>query len=257
MATLKDLDFPVEKQEIFDKRGKSIPHRRAIVRTDTGEALAIVSPYYQLKTHVDTLGPIIARLGKAWEVTKVKVESDGARSYVKMVNTQQSVKVDGHDISPLLTLSNSYDRTKKLGANVGFFRFECSNGLVVPLEGFPSMKFKTSHFGNVQDKFDDLLKRIGMFTENVPALVAQYSQLTDKVVSAQKAQDVLREILGENKLKQVLWYWEGHGKGLNGNPTAWNLYNAVSEYLSNDYVGQEHLSNEYNTRALRALIDLK
>jgi hypothetical protein len=256
-TTLEALAFPVAMQEIFDNEGRAIPQFRAIRRTDTGHTLSIVSPHYKLKSHLDALNPLIQKLGSEWEVTQVKVESEGAKAYVKAVNPNYAVKVDGHDIVPQLLLSNSYNRTKRLGADIGFWRVICSNGLKVPLEGFPALNFGTTHIGDVNDKFEDLLKRIGLFTGAVPQLVSQYATLTDKKVSKDQATDILEEILGKKKLDKVLWYWEGNGKGLNGNPTAWNLYNAVSEYLSNDYQGAEHLSTEYNVKTLQKLLSLR
>lgn len=256
-TTLEALDFPVAMQEIYDIEGKSLPNFRAIRRLDTGSSLAIVSPHYKLKTHREALDPLIERLGSDWEVTNVKVESNGSKAYVKAVNAHFGVQVDGHEVVPQLLLSNSYNRTKRLGADVGFFRVICSNGLKVPLEGFPALNFGTTHIGDVNDKFEDLISRLGIFTGAVPELVDQYSSLLDKKVSKDQATDILEEILGKKKLDKVLWYWEGNGKGLNGNPTAWNLYNAVTEYLSNDYQGAEHLSSDYNVKVLQKLLSLR
>lgn len=254
-SILDALDFPVAKVDLYDSEHSKVNGYQAIKRLDTNDVLAIVTPLYKLVPHVEAFAPVLAVLGEEWEVTQVKVETNGARAYVKAVNPKYAVNVGGHEIIPQLVIPNSYNRTMKLRADVGFFRIICSNGLKVPLEGFPQLNFKTRHWGEVGQRQAEWLKQIHLFTEQVPELVKTYSALTDKIVPEEKAKDILLEILGEKKLEKVLWYWL-NGKGQDGRPTAWALYNGVTEYLSNDWSGAEHLSSETNMRVLNTLLKL-
>jgi len=125
------FDFEVKRERLMGPNNIDT-HTDLIYRPDTSTSLGIVSEDYQLVTHKDVVGTIneiISELKLAPEVERSGVTKGGARLYHSLVfPTMRWEPRVGDKFDPVITVVNSYDRTRSLGLVFGTKRLSCSNG---------------------------------------------------------------------------------------------------------------------------------
>lgn len=148
-------DFPVSLVPVFHRRGdaaKDIPHRRAVVRTDTGETLAVVSDRYQLVPHqriLDVVAQALEPLDVGPVPRGVYVDRNGARMRALFKFPALTKPVVRDDtVCPCLKIHNTYDGTSRIGIHIGAFRFVCTN-LAVGGGGVFAGGFMACHMGEI------------------------------------------------------------------------------------------------------------
>lgn len=169
-------DFPVSLQPVFhdgqDGR-RPIPTRRAIVREDTGEAIAVVSNRYTLVPHtkiLDLVEQAIEPLDVGPVPRGIYVDRQGARMRAVFKFPALARPVLGRDeICPCLQVRNTYDGTARIAVHIGAFRFVCTN-LAVGGGGVFAGGFVSIHAGeipieNMADQLADYLTRFGQIVE--------------------------------------------------------------------------------------------
>lgn len=176
-------DFPVTLQPVFhdgaDGR-RLVPARKAVVRGDTGEAIAVVSDRYTLVPHariIDLVEQAIAPLDVGLVPRGVYVDRHGARMRAIFKFPALTRTVLGRDeICPCLQLRNTYDGTSRIAVHIGAFRFVCTN-LAVGGGGAFAGGFMSVHAGEIQiekvaeqlaeylTRFDQIVRLYGHWTE--------------------------------------------------------------------------------------------
>lgn len=146
-------DFAVTLQPVFWGEGsKPIPNRRAVVREDSGEAIAVVSDRYALVPHTRVLN-VIERAIEPLDVGSaprgIYVDRRGAqmRALYKFPTLAKPIK-GGDDICPCLQVRNTYDSTARISVHIGAFRFVCTN-LAVGGGGAFAGGFVSIHAGEI------------------------------------------------------------------------------------------------------------
>lgn len=189
-------DFSVVLRPVFHdgtEGRKLIPARRAIVREDSGEAIAIVSDRYTLVPHTRIL-ELIEEAIRPLDVGPVPrgiyVDHSGARmrAIFKFPALTSSV-LGGDDICPCLQVRNTYDGTARIAVHIGSFRFVCTN-LAVGGGGVFAGGFVSIHAGDIPiekmaDQLADYLTRFGQ-------IVRLYRQWSEKRVEPARLESVLR-----------------------------------------------------------------
>jgi hypothetical protein len=256
---LKLLDFPVERRPIYlatdsERTGhevKEIDGHVAIVRPDSGAVLGLVSDQYKLVTHKQSLDPYLDKLGReGWTVNEVRLERAGAKAYVELHNKHEvkAVRV-GDPVGKRLLLWNTYDGTTAVAAQGGYFVLICLNGATAPAGFLTGSSIR--HSGDPFRLIDESAEKFGHQFEEVIDL---YRGLADKVVSPEISRAVIQEVCGIRKLDLVTAYWK---RGHNGSDaaTAWNLYNAITKYLTHDFGGQIAVREAKNRDAVDLLVN--
>src|SRR5439155_22516684 len=136
-ATVVDgnpADFPISLQPVYYDRQEGrrpIPARRAIVREDTGEAIAVVSNRYTLVPHIrilDLIEQAIGPLDVGPVPRGIYVDRQGARMRAIFKFPALASPVLGRDeICPCLQVRNTYDGSARIAVHIGAFRFVCTN----------------------------------------------------------------------------------------------------------------------------------
>ncbi len=168
-------DFPVSLEPVFHRSGESpnpIPNRRAVVRQDTGKAIAVVSDRYQLVPHqriLDVVDQALKPLDIGPSPRGVYIDRAGARmrALFKFPGLAKPV-VEPDSICPCLKIHNTYDGTSRIGIQIGAFRFVCTN-LAVGGGGVFAGGFLSAHLGEVP-------------LEEVAARLASYLLAFDDIV---------------------------------------------------------------------------
>lgn len=170
-------DFPVELRPVrFVGQGEAtheIGDRRAVVRTDTEQALAVVSASYTLVTHQTLLSAMddaIADLDAGPVPRGLYVDRDGAQMRALYKFPALAERLAGRDeICPCVQLRNTYDGTSRVMVSIGAFRFVCTN-LAVGGGGVFAGGFMAVHKGEipiegVADQLTDFLRRFAAIAE--------------------------------------------------------------------------------------------
>ncbi len=163
-------------EPVFHRPGdafKPVTNRRAVVRTDTGEPLAVVSDRYRLVPHqriLDVVEQALVPLDIGPAPRGVYVDRSGARmrALFKFPTLEQPI-VGDDTICPCLKIHNTYDGTSRIGIHIGAFRFVCTN-LAVGGGGVFAGGFLSAHMGEIP-------------LEEVAAQLASYLVAFDQIVA--------------------------------------------------------------------------
>lgn len=176
-------DFPVTLRPVFhDGPGdrRPIPNRRAIVREDTDQAIAVVSNRYTLVPHARILD-LVEQAIQALDVGPVPrgiyVDHQGARMRALFkFPALASPVLGGDEICPCLQVRNTYDGTARIAVHIGAFRFVCTN-LAVGGGGVFAGGFVSIHAGEIPiEKMADQLAQYLMRFDQIVWLYRQWSE---------------------------------------------------------------------------------
>lgn len=185
-----DFEFDVARERLKLASGIDT-NVDALVRQDTGEFLAAVSPKYSITTHKKANAfaeKLFERSGLNVNSGNIAVNKSGTRFMREFRLTDSSfipgsVKSTARDYSgntdtfiPTLLLRNSYDRSSALDFTFGAFRMVCCNGMILP-----STIVKTLRFKHVEEPdFDYIASEIH---EGLEQTVAGYKELYERLNS--------------------------------------------------------------------------
>jgi hypothetical protein len=127
-------NFPVALRPVYSdglEGREPIRARRAIVREDTGEAIAVVSDRYALVPHsriLDVVEEAIRPLDVGPVPRGIYVDRRGARMRALFKFPALARAIVGDDeICPCLQIRNTYDAASRITVHIGAFRFVCTN----------------------------------------------------------------------------------------------------------------------------------
>lgn len=176
-------DFAVTLEPVFHEgpNGRQlIPARRAIVREDTGQAIAVVSDRYTLVPHtriLDVVEEAIKPLDVGPVPRGIYVDRLGARMRAIFKFPALAQPVLGEDsICPCLQVRNTYDGSSRVMVHIGAFRFVCTN-LAVGGGGAFAGGFVSIHAGEIPiDKMADQLADYLTRFDQIVCLYRQWSE---------------------------------------------------------------------------------
>lgn len=230
-AVLKALNFKVEKEQAFTKDGKKIPGM-VVVRQDTRTPLSWVGDSYGLVPHSVVIEPILASLGKEFELKKTVIERDGRRVSVGILGREEFAITKGDNLRLKAEFINSLDRTQSFKLVVGAFRLLCSNGSGIFLDGY-TLDIRESHTKRVGEIINGLNFKtaLGDIVGKFRDTIKQLKPLTERKVTDDDAKRLIDVYIGKKSVDEVLGLWTA-GRGQSGEKTAWALFNGASQYLT-------------------------
>jgi len=252
--TLDALNFTAKLDKVYDGKGQELDGYRQILRTDTGACLSIVSDQYKLVEHREAMFPAVDALGRdGWKVKASRVERAGASAFVELERRDASIKVVGELVGQRVMLRNSYDKSSSLTLTFGALVLKCHNGAVVPGKG--SFGFHSHHTGDVNDRLGQMLKSYkGIEAALGTRMLETYSQL-DKLVPSSIGREIIKRSLGERQQDTVAKYWNT-GIGRDGELSAWNLYQGITQFLTHDFNGSWDRRERLNGQALGMITEV-
>lgn len=200
------IEFEVLLNGIYDRQGRKIPGHKAVVRSDTGDTLAVHSDKYSLvpyQVHFDAFEKAIAKSGL--NTTNLRIGTDltnnGARIFRQYLFPDHMVEVNSgrHGMRPVamrIVMFDSYDGSSKFRGMTGAFDFVCANQSVSGKE-IDSIGFK--HVGEMADKIDAAAEQLSgsaqRFIEEIERLKVwpridlknvEFSELVDAMPQSNK-----------------------------------------------------------------------
>lgn len=207
---------------------REIPNRLAVVREDTGEALAIVSDRYTFVPHqriLDVMEEAIAGLDCGPVPRGIYVDRRGARMRAVFKFPSMARELQrGDEVCPCVQVANTYDGTSRLHVSIGAFRFVCTN-LAVGGGGVFAGGFMAVHAGDIP------VETVG---QQLTEYLSRFSRIVETYrfwIDAPCPDDLLREALSGIRpfhLKR-LWQRIGYPPG-----TVFGAYNAATAYATRE-----------------------
>ena len=188
-----DLFFPVRTVPVYaalrfpgGERFRPVPGKQAIVNCATDEVISVVSSDYHIVTNRDALeyGQQCCRAAfpgagpREWRVLQAHTSATKGSCQIDLVHPASALDFGGPVVDgdpdaygPFVRVTNSYNRSRALRFEIGFIRWICSNGMLVPES---SIKFSFDHstpkiaervafkvrensFRELREKFQDFL----------------------------------------------------------------------------------------------------
>lgn len=244
---LKAVSFPVELRPVYQKSGEhfiTIPDKRAVVRKDTDECLAVNSDQYKLMPYAEDTMPLLEalekrggifrdRAGRGVRQSPVRVESGGRRMWLETVFPEYAVRIGQDNIMPRLVLGNSYDASLAKRVIDGFWQGSCQNiGALHPrglMMGTGGRNYTRRHIGFVDSDAEATGHYIEDFLSGFEKQGLEFQRMAECEVDETSANDIWLEMAGSRFTDK--YPIEG------GELNAWMLYSKVTNYLTFDYKG--------------------
>lgn len=192
-------DFPVVLRPLYHGERddpQAIDSRKAIVREDTGQAIAVVSNRYVLVPHtriLDIVEKAIQPLDVGPVPRGIYVDSQGARMRDIFKFPALSQKVAGDDdICPCLQVRNTYDGTARIALHIGAFRFVCTN-LSVGGGGAFAGGFLSIHTGEIP--IEKMAEELTSYLSRFASIVELYRAWSGIRPEPEQLEAILRRVL--------------------------------------------------------------
>jgi phage/plasmid-like protein (TIGR03299 family) len=245
------LDFIVEARGIaFEHNGawQSTARGQATVRTDTGAVLGIVGPSYTVVQNaqaLDVLRPAVEELGLTIAVAGAL--QGGATGWA-LAQLPQSVDVTGtgDTVNGYALFRWSHDGSVGIVGDLTPVRVVCQNTLNAAINSrSQAAVVRVRHTASAERKLDEAARVVTKLTESLIATGETFTQLANYRLSAREVVAYIEAVFPQDgdKLSDVVkarrstvaqLLESGVGAELaspGGVPTAWGVYNAVTEYF--------------------------
>jgi len=243
------LDSPVHFKA--DTRGPlgsihTYPEQRVLYRSDTKEALSVVSKRYQIVQPRD----VIEFYRDLTEVSGYELETagvlKGGRKFWALARTGMDFSLKGRDlVNGYLLLATSCDGTMATTATPTTVRVVCNNTLTVAVNGAPRA-IKVPHntvfqpdvvkqdLGIAVSQWDDFMYQMRLLSQRKVSWKEAMAYFMGVVSEIDEHEPLPEKLPNERGLKRVQELFDGAGRGSDlesAQGTAWGMLSAVTEYV--------------------------
>lgn len=228
---------------------ETFPEQKVVFRSDTREALSVVSSRYQ----VVQPGEILEFYRDLTEISGFELETagvlKGGRKFWALARTGQSTSLKGGDmVNGYLLLATSCDGTLATTATPTTIRVVCNNTLSMALQGAPAA-IKVPHrsrfeaqavkqqLGIAVGQWDTFMYRMRLLSERKVKSHEALAYFLRVVCESDPGNNETGTLSNERALKKVQALYEGRGRGSSldsAHGTAWGLLNAVTEFVDHE-----------------------
>lgn len=227
----------------------SFDDQKVLYRSDTKEALSVVSQRYQVVQPKD----VLEFYRDLTEVSGYELETagvlKGGKKFWALAKTGQSTALKGNDqVNGYLLLATSCDGTLATTCTPTTIRVVCNNTLAIAVNGVPQA-IKVPH----STRFDAqaVKQQLGIAVSQWDGFMYRMRMLAERKVKSHEAMNYFLRVLcdvqpgsidsaglaNERALKRVQALYEGQGRGAEleaAKNTAWGLLNAVTEFVDHE-----------------------
>jgi len=184
-----------------------------------------------------------------WHITNVTAQnrSSHAQHRITLVH-ENNINDDQTDKEGLLRIEmfNSHDRSKRLMFAIGYFKFLCSNGLIVASGPAETIRIK-HRFSN--DRLSEIMDRVSDISERFPTIQSTIEHFKSREMSEQEQESFARYAINgrflyrpampkrfrdeERTIEKLLQ----HRRQEDAGSSAWEVYNRVQENLIKGIAG--------------------
>lgn len=244
-SMMKDsgLNWTVRADKVFTEKNKQIPGVSALIREDNDSVLGMVSGRYNIVQNSESF-KFAEALANSEGFTKGKANVGyfkGGRSIYCQLELPK-VDVLGDDVQPYLFVTNSFDGNSTFKAGITNIRIICNNTLQMAIRTAPRL-WSISH--KREWKPEEILAQANKTLELSDMYEKSFIETAEKMaaqkVDADKIFELLRERLSksmteggvETTISRIKSIYEEKEDLQNLIGSAYGLYNAVADYVSN------------------------
>jgi len=218
-------DFPTILAPL-KANGIVIPHRFAVIRTDTDQLLGIISDQYKLIPHKEVLERSREALIQEKFIFEEKIDTtqDGSHCLIQYTFPNIKIEIQRRDVVSLqIIVINSYDTSTSIRFLIGAFRVKCANGLVI---GKGLAYYFQRHTSGLdmkifQERFRDVSRYFNKSV--VPAM--------KKMGESKLSEETSHQLFEKYEDKKTFPVWligDARRRYEEENPTVWNFYNSLT-----------------------------
>jgi len=265
------LDFTVVKEPLYRKKYRTgmpdkelfrneFVDRYALVRKDTDEVIGTCSKSFEPVQMADTiLRNTSLLIEQGWRIpsptygrrSPLRIEGNGLRAYIEMVNEQARVDLDGkHEIEKVFARFvqfNGFDLMTRFGGTAGGYQYSCSNGIH---DSFDFMGITGHrHIGRgIAKKVSDLSRMAEVMLENFELIAKGWRCMSQRVIAPERGLRAIESVSlrdGELIVSKL-------PRPLTEDLTAWDWFSAITNYLTFEFAGSNRLFNakQENAKAI-------
>lgn len=244
-----------------------MPDRQLLYRSDTKDALSVVSDNYKIVQP----GEVLDFYKELVESAGFKLETAGAlfggRKFWALARCGESAKIMGQDeLKPYLVLASSCDGSMATMAHFTSVRVVCNNTLRMAIGAAGKLaKIRVPH--NAEFDHEAVRADLGLVDQVWDKFLASVRILAKEKIHRDDAIDVVagqlkkewiddndipmpRELKMESSraLRRIITLFDGEGLGAgfkSSNGTAWGLLNAVTQYVDHESGSQKDKSRAF------------
>lgn len=234
------LDWTVDQFPVF-ANGNEIPGYFVNVRSDTNEALGVVRNRYKIVQNTeafDFVDGIVANKHLECRYETAGSLFNGRRIFllVKLPNKD----LLGDLVENYLFFTNSHDGSSALTAGITNVRVVCNNTLQMALEG-ASRIWRCRHTTNIEGKKQQAKEALGMAVKYMEGMEKTAWQMASKKINEEAFfrklfeanPTALADKSKEETISRIHLIYSEKDDLQNFKGTAWGMYNAVADFVSN------------------------
>jgi len=237
---LANLGWDVIQEPVFLQDGTQIDNLFANVRSDTKEVLGTVKNKYRISQNTETFAFMDAIIQNSKGI-ECRYETAGSlfngRKVFMLVRLPET-DILGDAIENYLFLSNSHDGTSGLTCGITNIRVVCNNTLQMAEKGAQRI-WRIRHCASLKDKLIEAEESLGLALTYQERVAEDAEKMAQKKIDEKKFFEVffkkldLAEKNREKVMNNILELYTGKDDLQNFRGSAWGMYNAVADYVSN------------------------
>jgi phage/plasmid-like protein (TIGR03299 family) len=235
---LAKLDWDVIQYPVYANNSR-VENYYANMRSDTNTALGVVKGRYKVVQNVEAFNFVDDIVGNG--ETEVHYETAGSlfngRRVFLLCNLPDQTLV-GDKVKNYLFFTNSHDGSSSLTAGITNVRVVCNNTLQLAIRQAPRL-WKCRHTESIKEKQEQAQRSLGLATKYLGEIKEVADGMATKLVNERaffehlfKASN-LSEKASAEVFESVHDLYQNKPDLANFKGTAWGLYNAVADYVSN------------------------
>ena len=234
------LDWTVEQFPVV-ANGNEVAGYFANVRSDTNEALGVVRNRYKIVQNTeafDFVDGIIANKHVECRYETAGSLFNGRRIFllVKLPNKE----LLGDDVENYLFFTNSHDGSSALTAGITNVRVVCNNTLQMALSGAERI-WRCRHTTNIEGKKQQAKEALGLAVRYMDRMDTTAQEMFKKKINEElffrnlfeANPTALADKSKEETISRIHLIYNEKDDLQNFKGTAWGMYNAVADYISN------------------------
>ena len=237
---LANLGWDVAQEPLFLQDGTEVANMLANIRSYTKEVLGCVKGRYSIVQNNEAFQFVDNSISNSQGV-EAKYETAGSLfngKRVFMLVRLPDVSLVGDDVENYLFVSNSHDGSSGLMAGITNVRVVCNNTLQMAEKG-ASRIWKLRHTESIKDKAAEAERALGLSLSYIDRIQEDAEKMAAQKVNEEK---FFREFFKgldlseknkERTLTTIRDIYTGKDDLQNFRGTAWGIYNAVCDMVSN------------------------
>lgn len=229
----------VTAEKIFLADGNPIEGKRAIVLSDTGKAISVVSDRYKVVSNEEVMTATLkaietAKLDTTDATASVSFSNHGARTMVRIMLPAYSVLTNSANETKMeIVTLNSYDGAWKYSSRAGGIRMACLNGQVMGKMIGSYSQFHNQSL-NIERGAENLVRMIGDFSQSQDwflAMMKRSATVDDVRRLGAKLLNVPTVQFEESRAgKRILASYDAYAREMGAN--AYAVYNTFTDFIT-------------------------